>query len=295
MKIKLGKNGKKGLRNEGKTDLKGVNFTGNIDKIFDIPLFSKEERQVLKILGKNLDLGTKKYWVATVNPEFVMMAQKDEKFKRLLFKTNLNVIDGIGLVWAHQLDDRYKVLDARKKNKISKFLLGFKIGVEVLRGKYKDQVASGADLILKLSKMVKEKNKKIFLLGGWDNRAEKTVNFLKSGFGFSDKQITWCKGEPGVSKKEVIKAVNDFKPDVLLVAYGMRKQEFWINDNLSKLDVGIVIGVGRSFDYYSGELKRAPGWLRKMGLEWFYSLMMEPSRFKRQLVLPKFVWKVLTD
>jgi len=55
------------------------------------------------------------------------------------------------------------------------------------------------------------------------------------------------------------------------------------------------MGVGRSFDYYSGDLKRAPKRWRKMGMEWLYSLIKEPKRFKRQLELPKFVWKVLRD
>ena len=73
----------------------------------------------------------------------------------------------------------------------------------------------------------------------------------------------------------------------------MKKQEFWIDKNLPNLDVGLVMGVGRSFDYYSGDLERAPGWVRKVGMEWFYSLVKEPKRFKRQLVLPKFIFKVL--
>jgi len=55
------------------------------------------------------------------------------------------------------------------------------------------------------------------------------------------------------------------------------------------------MGVGRSFDYYSGALERAPKWARKMGMEWFYSLIREPKRWKRQLILPKFVWMVLTE
>jgi N-acetylglucosaminyldiphosphoundecaprenol N-acetyl-beta-D-mannosaminyltransferase len=132
-------------------------------------------------------------------------------------------------------------------------------------------------------------------LGGWQNRAERTAKFLKNKFSLKDNQLGWCVGEPDVTNEEVVKGVNNFKPDILLVAYGMKKQEFWINDNLEKLDVGLVMGVGRSFDYYSGDLKRAPNWVRKMGMEWFYSLIKEPKRFKRQLVLPKFIWKVLKE
>jgi len=111
----------------------------------------------------------------------------------------------------------------------------------------------------------------------------------------SDLRCQWSSGEPEVSNSEVLKKINGFKPDILLVAYGMKKQEFWINENLDKLDVGLVMGVGRSFDYYSGELKRASLWVRRMGMEWLYSLIKEPKRLKRQLVLPRFVWKVLNS
>lgn len=262
----------------------------SIWKIFDIPLFSGDKCQVLKIISEKLDLGTKKYWIATVNPEFVMGAEKDSDFKRLLTRTNLNVVDGIGLVWARELDVRCKMLDLRF---LKKMVVAFRVGTEVLRGKYKDQLASGADLILDLAKMAKEKNKKIFLLGGWDNRAEKTGWFLKKKFGLKDDQVGWCAGEPEISNNEVVKKINEFKPNILLVAYGMKKQEFWIDKNLQSLDVGLVMGVGRSFDYYSGDLERAPGWVRKVGMEWLYSLVKEPKRFKRQLVLPKFIFKML--
>lgn len=281
----------------GKVKLKkvglGDNFFLSYWKIFDISLFGRPRVDLLNIIGRNLDLGTKKYWIATVNPEFVMAADKDRVFKDILKKTSLNVVDGIGLVWARELERRFKIQDSRFMNKTKKLLVGFGVGVKVLRGGYKDQVASGADLILELAKMAKEKNKKIFLLGGWQDRAKKTAEFLMSNYLISNKKIEWCAGEPEISNEKVLKQINQFKPDILLVAYGMKRQEFWVNDNLEKLDVGLVMGVGRSFDYYSGDLKRAPSWIRKMGMEWFYSLVKEPKRFKRQLVLPKFIWKVL--
>ncbi|NCU31541.1 MAG: WecB/TagA/CpsF family glycosyltransferase, partial [Candidatus Moranbacteria bacterium] len=232
------------------------------------------------------------YWIATVNPEFVMAAEKDRYFKQLLQKTSLNVIDGIGLIWSRELDRKCQGLSV---GFFKKMIAGFGVGVEVLKGSYKDQVASGADLILDLAKMAKDKNKKVFLLGGWNNRAEKTARFLKNKFDLKDFQIEWSVGEPEVNNDEVVRKINKFNPDILLVAYGMKKQEFWISDNLENLDVGLVMGVGRSFDYYSGELKRAPKWMRIMGMEWLYSLVKEPKRWRRQLVLPKFVWKVLKN
>ncbi len=146
-----------------------------------------------------------------------------------------------------------------------------------------------------LIKLAGEKKYKVFFLGGFNNRAEKTAMYFKSKFLISNFQLGWSSGEPDVSNEKVLKQINSFRPDILLVAYGMKKQEEWIYQNLNKLDVGVVIGVGRSFDYYSGDLKRAPKIWRKMGMEWLYSLIKEPKRFKRQLELPKFVWKVLKD
>lgn len=287
---------KKGLKKQSKGDSLGVKSVG-VDssfflsywKIFDISLFGRPMVDLLNIIGRNLDSGMKKYWIATVNPEFVMVAEKDRVFKDILKKTSLNVVDGIGLVWAKEVSSiKYQVFSM-------KLLNAFKVGVDVLKGKHKEQISSGADLILELAKMAKEKDKKIFLLGGWNDRAERTARLLKDKFGLKESQLDWCVGEPEVENDDVINKINKFKPDILLVAYGMKRQEFWINDNLENLDVGLVMGVGRSFDYYSGELKRAPNWVRKMGMEWFYSLIKEPKRFKRQLALPKFIWKVLRE
>ncbi len=275
----------------------------NIGKMFGISLFSGNKDQVLKILEEKLTLGTKKYWIATVNPEFIMATfakasatEKNERtdFYEILKTTDLNVMDGIGLIWARELANRLVSLSAYQIIRfLKKLLSGFIVGVKVLRGEYKDQVASGADLILDLAKMAKEKNKKIFLLGGWQDRAKKTAEYLSIKYQVSG--IKYCVGEPEINNEEVLKQINKFKPDILLVAYGMKKQEEWIYQNLNRLEVGVVMGVGRSFDYYSGDLKRAPNWVRKMGMEWLYSLIKEPKRLKRQLELPKFVWKVLKD
>ena len=280
--VELGRGDQKCL---GKT----INLSGSLWKIFDISLFSRDVNQVLNILESRLDLGIKRYWVATVNPEFVMEAKKDRDFRHILKNTSLNVMDGIGLVWARELEKRIK----KRRSLGVRLAMASKIGVEILQGKHRDQVASGADLMLNLGEMVMKKKLKIFFLGGFDNRAERTANFFRKKFFLNKKQIDWCEGKPKVGNDEVINKINRFKPDVLLVAYGMKKQEFWINNNLKQLEVGIVMGIGRAFDYYSGELKRAPEFFRKIGLEWLYSLIKEPKRIKRQVVLPKFIWQIL--
>jgi len=267
-------------------------------KIFDIPLFGGDKSRVLKELENQIRQGRKKYCVATVNPEFVMAGEKDRWFKRILqTKTSLNVVDGIGLIWAFELIKSTSFKVDKVRSKFLKFMTrwwwGIKTGVDVLRGKYKERVASGADLVVDLAKMAKKYNKKIFLLGGWGDRALKTGEYLIKKTGLKNNQVRACAGEPTVTNEEVKKDINKFKPDVLLVAYGMKRQEMWIEENLKKIDAGVVMGVGRSFDYYSGDLKRAPKVWRKIGMEWLYSLIKEPKRIKRQLALPKFVGRVL--
>ena len=96
-------------------------------------------------------------------------------------------------------------------------------------------------------------------------------------------------------KKEEHLIIADIKkkqPSLLLVGLGSPKQEKWIYNNLRLTGAKLAIGIGGSFDVMSGNLKRAPKIFCKLGLEWFYRLITQPSRFKRMLKLPKFVIKV---
>lgn len=256
-------------------------------KIFDISMFGRDKETVLKIVEDWIESEAKSKWIATVNPEFVMKALKNDDFKSLLRETDLNVVDGIGLIWARELDRRISVLE--HKNLTKKILIGAKIGGEILLGKHKENIVSGSDLIPDLCKLAGEKKYKVFFLGGFGDRAKRTMEHF-SKYKIESRS---CSGEPDFSNEEVLKKINEFKPDILFVAYGMKKQEEWIKNNRNKANFGVAIGVGRSFDYYSGDLKRAPKIVRKMGMEWLYSLIKEPKRLKRQLELPKFIWKVL--
>ena len=266
---------------------KNINSFGLNDwEILDIRLFSKGMDEVLKIIDGWLASRLKKKWIATVNPEFVMKSTKNDEFEELLKKTDLNVIDGIGLVWAQKVTG---------KNFGVRLGSGIKTGIEILKGKHREGLVSGADLMLELCKLAAEKKYKVFFLGGFENRAERTAKYFKSKYKIADDCIEWYQGEPAFNNDQVLEKINSFKPDIIFVAYGMKKQEEWINENRDKANFGVAIGVGRSFDYYSGDLKRAPAVWRKMGMEWLYSLIKEPKRIKRQMVLPKFIWKVLTD
>jgi len=244
-------------------------------KIFNISLFGRGMSEVLKIVEDWIQSEAKNKWIATVNPEFVMKALKNDSFRQILSETDLNVVDGVGLLWAREVGNGEN---------------WFKAGIEVIMGKHREGLVSGSDLMPELCKLASKKGYKVFFLGGFKDRAKRTAEYFKK-----DKiKVDYCAGEPEVGNEGVLKQINEFKPDILFVAYGMKKQEEWIKNNRDKAGFGVAIGVGRSFDYYSGDLKRAPKIIRKMGMEWLFSLIREPKRIKRQMELPKFVLKVLS-
>jgi len=287
-------------------DKSGI-VSDKIWKIFDIPIFGGSSDEVLKILKRSIFMGHEDgsiKFVATINPEFVIASIKDKNFKKILKKkTDLNVCDGIGLVWAKQLQIfNFKFLIFKPFIFLWRLLVGFWVGVSILMGKYSDRIVAGSSLMKDICILAAKKKWKVFFLGGWGDGAEKTgTNFQFSIFNHRHSgtsfQFESCEGRPKFSDDEVLEKIKESKAKVLFVAYGMKKQEEWIDKNLKNLEkagVRLVMGVGRSMDYYSGDLKRAPEVVRKMGLEWLYSLYKEPKRWRRQLVLPKFIWKVLT-
>ena len=254
----------------------------NTREMFGLAFFGSNLNKLLNELSQRIGAKERNTWITTVNPEFIMAMRKDEKFADIINESDIKVIDGIGLIWA------YNVIKTRKG--IERWLEALTTGIEILKGKERDELISGSDLMAEICK--KKINNKVYFLGGWGNRAERTAKYFKSR---NEKiETRFSSGEPEVDNEKVVNEINKFMPDYLFVAYGMKRQEEWIRANLGRIKVGVVMGVGRSFDYYSGDLKRAPIWMRKMGLEWLYSLIKEPKRWKRQLVLPKFIWMVLT-
>ena len=88
--------------------------------------------------------------------------------------------------------------------------------------------------------------------------------------------------------------IHEAAPDFLFVALNVPEQEKWIHRNLEALGIPVVMGVGGSFDVISGRMRRAPAWVRELGLEWVFRTLQEPWRLKRIVHLPVFVWKILT-
>ncbi len=272
---------KKGQNKGGKSVDRISEIYVKTREIFGLSFFGSNLNQLLNELYRRIRAKEKNIWITTINPEFIMLMNNNKEFTDIINKSNIKVIDGIGLIWAYNV--------FKYKKGLERGWQGIRIGIEILGGKRRQELISGSDL---MREICKKGNNKIYFLGGWGDRAKRTADYFKSRN--NKLETKYSSGEPKVNNETVIKEINKFQPDFLFVAYGMKKQEEWIATNIKRLKVGVVMGIGRSFDYYSGDLKRAPVFIRKMGLEWLYSLFKEPKRWKRQLVLPKFVWMVLT-
>ena len=220
----------------------------------------------------------KRHILVTPNPEMVMMARKDSLLRKIINGADLAIPDGIGLVLA------------------SKVLYGKK-GV-------KKRIA-GVDLMKKICFWVSSWEGSVFFLGAQPGVAQECARRLQEKY--PSLRVAGCfagwaeENQDERTRKEILFLLkkNGFsskKPvDFLFVAYGAGRQEKWIKRNLHFLPIKAAMGVGGSFDFISGRVKRAPLWLRKIGLEWFWRLLCQPWRWRRQLILPVFVVAVLRE
>lgn len=270
-----------------KLDRSDSKFNGKYWKLWGIRLFGSQIDRVLKVVMQSVTKGSEKpVWIATVNTEFVVKALEDKEFFEILQKTDLNVMDGIGLVWAKHVIARSKATWQSRRDCFgvprNDVFNGIKIGMEILRGKHREELVPGVELMERMCEEASKNTMSVYFFGGWGDRASRTADYMMTKYpglvvaGFADEDFDF-----------------NTQADFLFVARGMKKQEEWIEGHFDKLSVKVVMGVGRSFDYFSGDLKRAPQVVRKMGFEWLYSLYKEPKRWRRQLALPKFIWKII--
>jgi N-acetylglucosaminyldiphosphoundecaprenol N-acetyl-beta-D-mannosaminyltransferase len=152
---------------------------------------------------------------------------------------------------------------------------------------------TGVDIVPALAARAAERGWRLFLLGAAPGVAEEVATRLRAAT--PSLLVAGCHaGRAGPdgdaeTRRLIVKA----RPDIVLVAYGAPSQEFWVERNLPLGPARVGIGVGGTFDYLSGRVPRAPGWMRRAGLEWLFRLFRQPWRAGRMAVLPLFAWEVL--
>ena len=232
----------------------------------------------LTITGTQKQEVLKKIWlqrremlhIATVNPEYIMEARINPKFKQVLDQC-LSVADGHGVMWASKLQVKSKLLQVER--------------------------LSGVELVEAILKHASEKNEKVFLLGAGQGVAE--VAAAKMSKKYPGLQMSWYEGAKTVKVEKseeasmTIAKINGVSPDYLLVAYGSPYQDMWIEENRPYLRVRVAIGVGGTLDEWAGVVALCPVWLDQLGLKWLWRVAQEPRRWRRILRVLQFGGLVL--
>jgi len=211
----------------------------------------------------------------TANAQFAQIASTDRRFYKLLHDAEVVVADGMSVVAASRI-------------------LGHPL----------PQRIAGIDLVIELCREAARSGLSVYLLGGRPCAAKKAadnLNLTCPGLrvaGVDCPPLGFSK-DPAESAA-VVRRISSVAPDILLVAFGAPKQEFWMEEHAAKLPVKVMIGVGCSFDVLAGFIRRAPRWMQKVGLEWVFRTIHEPRRlWKRYLLgnvqfVQAVIWQYLT-
>lgn len=196
------------------------------------------------------------HYVVTANVDFLVQAQRDTELRRILVDADLVLCDGTPLVWASRW-------------------LG-----NSLPGR-----AAGSDLVPLLLQRAAVRGWKIFILGGATGVADKAAAHIAGAYPTLPPIARYSppfRPLELMDHADIAARIAAAKPDLLLVSFGCPKQEKWISRNYRTLGVPVAVGVGATVDFLAGQVRRAPRWMQRTGLEWLFRLGQEPKRLFRR-------------
>ena len=240
------------------------NVVRDTNRIFGVDIDNITEEDAQQIT-KNLIQDSHKSctFIASPNVEFVMRAQKDKEFFEVLKKAKLATPDSIGIIWAGK-----KIKKPFKKR------------------------IPGQRYFRLVLEMAEKEGYTVYLLGGKGDTPRLAKENVEKIF-LNLKIVGYHEGYfEQDSESDVIKQINELQPNILFVALGAPKQEKWIVAHQHELQVDVAAGQGGTFDYEAGNIKRAPVWIQKIGMEWFWRLLKQPSRIIRMMAIPAFMLKL---
>lgn len=198
-------------------------------------------------------------FVITANAQHIVLLEKDRRLQEVYDHADLVIPDGISLLIAARL-----------------------------YGRSLQQRVAGVDIFTGLCGHAAEANLHVFLLGGRPGSADRALATLKVSYP-ALQCTTYCPPhgfeQSGDDLKHAADAITAAQPDILFVALGAPKQEYWIYEHGLQLSVPVCIGVGGSFEIVGGVVPRAPLWAQKIGCEWLYRLCREPRRMWRRYLI----------
>lgn len=246
--------------------------------------------------------GNGQHFIVTSNPEFVIEAQKNPLFTEVLNKADISTADGIGILWAstflyHMRTFAWKMVAILA---LPFQLLGSLLAVILYRPYIRHIIperVTGASLFLDIAQVAAKKGWRVFLLGAGEGVAEQAQKKLQKMYPQLQVVGAYAGSPKEEDEQEVIQKINNVSPDILFVAYGAPKQELWIHRNLFEIpSVKMAMGIGGAFDMVAGVVKRAPKFMRSLGLEWLWRLFRQPTRAGRIFnATIRFIWLVVKE
>lgn len=232
--------------------------------ILGLPVHRMTYNKLLTEIRTWIAIKDRAHQICTINPEFIMTAQTDTIFKALLLRSDFNVADGVGLLWAAKRLGR--PLPAR---------------------------VTGSDGVPIIAERAAKEGWRLFFLGAAEGVAQAAADILTAKYPALQMAGVYSGSPRPEDEDDIVARINASNADILFVAYGAPAQDKWIARNLPRLKVSMAMGIGGSFDFIAGIVPRAPVWMQRAGLEWLFRLIRQPWRAKRMLKLPRFVWAVL--
>jgi N-acetylglucosaminyldiphosphoundecaprenol N-acetyl-beta-D-mannosaminyltransferase len=202
--------------------------------------------------------------VVTLDSSMCVMAERDSELRQIVECAELVTPDSVGILWA-----------CRR--------LGYPLPERV----------SGVEIVERLCAASPERGYRLYFLGAAPGVAERAAARMQARY--PGCHIVGARDGYFREREEigVVREIATARPDILCVAMGIPKQEKWIARYRAVLGVPVLIGVGGTFDVFSGKVKRAPDWVQRLNLEWLYRFAHNPRKIRKVMTLPRFVWMTL--
>lgn len=202
--------------------------------------------------------------VVTANAEILYLAQQHPGLFLTLHDADLVTADGVGVLLA----------------------------ARIIQQPLPERV-SGVDLVHSIAQQAVRAGWRFYLLGAKQEVLDAAVERLAVLYPGLEIVGSHHGYFAPADNEALLENIRGSRADILLVAMGAPKQDEWLHDHLSRTGAFVGIGVGGTFDIIAGNMQRAPLWMQRLGLEWLFRLWQQPSRWRRTLLLPRFVWAVL--
>jgi len=238
--------------------------------ILGITINPESKKTILEKILLYIDKPSGFFHIISLNSENMVVTTENVLFKKIVETAQMKIVDGVGVVIASRW-------------------LGVKVGERV----------TGVGLMEDMIKMASNRRLRVLMIGGKENLALQLAQCYSTKF--PEANFKGIQGVVNIKKPSneeegnIFSIVTAYKPHLVFVAFGSPYQELWIDRHKKEFTGCVVMGVGGALDYLSGNFRRPPIIIQKIGLEWLYRLLRQPWRWRRQLRLIKFIWLIIKN